>query len=141
MSPKWGESARLRQLDLRSTGDLDQLRAAIARLSDDELLEVVLPPGLHPALELSVPTRGHGELELLLVAKAALPPVLELIGLEPPEPLERILEALARLPRGGSLLAELPRVPWPLFKVLSEQGASSEHLERPDGSCLVCMTK
>lgn len=39
------------------------------------------------------------------------PPIVDLSDLEPCEPLERVLEALARLEPGGVFLARMPRYP------------------------------
>jgi hypothetical protein len=48
--------------------------------------------------------------------------ILDARGLEPPEPMERTLDALATLPPGDRLLLRLPRQPFPLFDLLRRMG-------------------
>lgn len=55
-------------------------------------------------------------------------------GLEPPQPMVRILEALAQLPRGAELLAYTDRRPIHLFSHLEERGFIGESQEQQDGS-------
>jgi uncharacterized protein (DUF2249 family) len=57
-------------------------------------------------------------------------------GLEPPQPLIRILEALAGLADGGQLSARTDRRPMHLYAHLEERGFTAETLEQPDGSFL-----
>jgi uncharacterized protein (DUF2249 family) len=57
-------------------------------------------------------------------------------GLEPPEPMVRILEALAVLPRGSTLLAHTDRSPVHLRPHLEDRGFIGESDPQPDGSCL-----
>jgi len=42
--------------------------------------------------------------------------------LEPPEPFERVMEALSRLEPGGEILLILNREPAPLYRVLERNG-------------------
>ncbi len=58
--------------------------------------------------------------------------ILELRGLQPPEPIVRILDALAREP-GEPLCAILPHEPVPLYALLSERGFAWTGTSRPDG--------
>lgn len=55
-------------------------------------------------------------------------------GLEPPEPLVKILEALATLPARAALRAHTDRRPMHLYQHLEERGLSWETTEQPDGS-------
>ena len=55
-------------------------------------------------------------------------------GLEPPEPLVKILEAVARLPKGATLRAHTDRRPVHLHTHLEERGFSGESEEQGDGS-------
>ena len=83
------------------------------------------------------------ELELLLAAlqekglsrsEAAAPePVMDLRGLQPPEPIVRIFQALERAPR-EPLRVILPHEPVPLYGLLRERGFSWSGSPRPDGS-------
>lgn len=54
-------------------------------------------------------------------------------GLEPPQPLQRILEALAGLPQGAALRARTDRRPMLLYPKLEERGYRYETREADDG--------
>ena len=55
-------------------------------------------------------------------------------GLEPPQPLVKILEAVAILPEGASLRARTDRRPMHLYSRLEERGFVAETKEESDGS-------
>ncbi|HEX9048757.1 MAG TPA: DUF2249 domain-containing protein [Verrucomicrobiae bacterium] len=55
-------------------------------------------------------------------------------GLEPPQPLVKILEALATLPEGAELHAHTDRKPMHLLAELEERGFAYETKEQDDGS-------
>jgi len=57
-------------------------------------------------------------------------------GLEPPQPLVKILEALAKLVPGAELRARTDRRPMHLYSQLQERGFTAETLEQSDGSYL-----
>lgn len=57
-------------------------------------------------------------------------------GLEPPQPMIKILETLAELPDGAQLKARTDRRPMHLYAQLEERGFSAETQEQPDGSFL-----
>ena len=57
-------------------------------------------------------------------------------GLEPPQPLVRILEAAADLPEGAELQARTDRRPIHLYAQLEERGFTAETIDQPDGSFL-----
>ena len=57
-------------------------------------------------------------------------------GLEPPQPLVRILEALANLPANSCLRARTDRKPMHLYAQLEERGFASETEEQTDGTFL-----
>jgi uncharacterized protein (DUF2249 family) len=59
---------------------------------------------------------------------------LDARGLEPPEPLVKILEALAALPAGAQLRAHTDRRPMHLYAQLEERGFAGESTEQSDGS-------
>jgi uncharacterized protein (DUF2249 family) len=63
-------------------------------------------------------------------------PVLEVDarGLEPPQPLVKVLEAAATLPRGARLRAHTDRRPMHLYAQLETRGFVGESEEQPDGS-------
>jgi uncharacterized protein (DUF2249 family) len=47
---------------------------------------------------------------------------LDVRGLEPPEPLEKVLDALDRLPAGDRLCMLIEREPRPLYRILANNG-------------------
>lgn len=55
-------------------------------------------------------------------------------GLEPPQPMVKILEALAALPAGVELRARTDRRPMHLYDQLEERGFAGETQEQNDGS-------
>jgi len=57
-------------------------------------------------------------------------------GLEPPEPMVKILEKLAELPEGAELKARTDRRPLHLYGQLEQRGFIGETNEEPDGSFL-----
>jgi len=79
-------------------------------------------------------SRGVWSLE---VRPPGSPEVVDLRDLEAPEPLERMLEAAARLAPGDSLLARLPRFPRLLLPQLARRGLPWEIYEERDRSALV----
>lgn len=63
-------------------------------------------------------------------------PLIELDarGLEPPQPMMKILEAVAVLPAGATLVAHTDRQPLLLYPLLEQRGFSYETTIQPDGS-------
>ena len=57
-------------------------------------------------------------------------------GLEPPQPMVKILEALAALPAGAELRANTDRRPMHLYAQLEERGFAGESEEQNDGSVI-----
>jgi len=55
-------------------------------------------------------------------------------GLEPPQPMVKILEALASLPEDAALRAHTERKPMHLYALLTERGFVGQTEEQPDGS-------
>ena len=55
-------------------------------------------------------------------------------GLEPPEPLERVMRTLAMLRPGQSIRLLLHREPFPLYPLLAEKGYRHDTQEKADGS-------
>ena len=64
-------------------------------------------------------------------------PYLDNRGLEPPEPMVRILEALNELEVGAELTAQLDREPLLLYPRLTERGFAYSTIAEPDGSHLI----
>lgn len=69
------------------------------------------------------------------------PAIEDLRDLEPPEPLERVLEACSALAPGQVYLARLPRFPRMLIPHLRERGLTFALLEASDGSTLLRVVK
>jgi hypothetical protein len=60
--------------------------------------------------------------------------LLDVSDLPPPEPLERVLDALADLPEGYSLKVRLPMEPVMLYPMLRSMGMLWEHHVTADGA-------
>lgn len=60
--------------------------------------------------------------------------IIDARGLEPPEPFEKAMEAVADLLPGESVTLVLDRMPHPLFRVLERDGYRYSPLIRDDGS-------
>lgn len=67
-----------------------------------------------------------------------MPIVLDVRGLQAPEPLVRVLEALDTLPPDGSVLVRIDCRPVPLFRILERNGYV--HEERPGAQSLLEIT-
>jgi uncharacterized protein (DUF2249 family) len=62
-----------------------------------------------------------------------MPIVIDARNLEPPEPFERVMEALCELEPGGEILLILYREPFPLYRVLERNGYAWRTTPFPDG--------
>lgn len=62
-------------------------------------------------------------------------------GLEPPQPLVAILEALARLPHGTTLRAHTDRRPLLLFPHLENRGFTGQTEDQSDGSFITTIRR
>lgn len=58
--------------------------------------------------------------------------ILDVCGLEPPEPLERVLDALSRLASGRRLRVVIGREPFPLYRILEKNGYAYQTRCRED---------
>ena len=93
--------------------------------------------------ELAELLRSHHAAEMALDPQSAArpipplvlddPPAMDLRGLQPPEPIVRIFEALERGP-GAPLRVILPHEPVPLYGLLHERGYSYAGSPRADGA-------
>lgn len=61
--------------------------------------------------------------------------------LEPPAPLELVLQTLPRLRPGQTLRLLLPREPFPLYPILAERGFSHDTRMEADGSYAVLIRR
>jgi uncharacterized protein (DUF2249 family) len=59
--------------------------------------------------------------------------VIDARNLEPPEPFERVMEALGTLEPGGQIMLILTREPFPLYRVLERNGYRYKTTGYPDG--------
>lgn len=100
-------------------GCLAELAELAALLRSHHAAEVALDPHYG--------TRAAPRLEL------DDPPPIDLRGLQPPEPIVRIFQALERSP-DAPLRVILPHEPVPLYALLRERGFSYTGSPRPDGS-------
>ncbi len=66
---------------------------------------------------------------------------LDVRGLEPPEPLIRILDALESLPAGNTLRAHTDREPCHLFAEAEQRGFRHDCKEQPDGSWVTVLSR
>ena len=62
-------------------------------------------------------------------------------GLEPPEPFERAMEALADLPPGCQFTLLIDRMPHPLLRILERDGYRHEAGFRDDGAVEILITR
>lgn len=58
-------------------------------------------------------------------------------GLEPPEPMEKVLQTLALLRPGQSIRLLLHREPFPLYPLLAERGYRHDATMEADGSYVI----
>jgi len=73
----------------------------------------------------------------LTLPGAAIRPLMDLVDLEAPLPLERILERASALHAGEALAARTPCFPQPLFSLLDRKGLEWEAREDLDESAIV----
>ena len=66
---------------------------------------------------------------------------LDLRGLTPPEPMVRILTALAAVGDGDGIEAILPHAPAPLYALLQERGATWETVSDEPGRFVLLIKK
>ncbi|MCL4801420.1 MAG: DUF2249 domain-containing protein [Burkholderiales bacterium] len=59
--------------------------------------------------------------------------VIDARELEPPEPFERVMEALSDLQQGDRIVLILNREPFPLYRVLERNGYAYAPKSFPDG--------
>lgn len=123
---------------------LEPLLDAWARTTRDGVMVVLLrfdpAPLLAPlaARGVSVALVGDGRDGWALELRGPdAPPALDLRDLEAPEPMQRILEAIAALAPGAALLARTPRFPRMLLPQLERRSLYWEVFEEPDETALV----
>ena len=148
-----GKSVPLAMLDVRPliARGVDPLSAILTKLEElpsTGALVVQAPFRPSPLLSL-LSRRGHGvSAEALSETHWAVEVVVggaltidDLRDFEPPEPMERVLSAVALLAPGGAYLARLPRHPELLLPKLLERGLMVQVAPRGDGSTLLRVEK
>lgn len=83
-------------------------------------------------------TREDG---VVRACRGLLPALVDLTGLEAPEPMMRVLLAFSKLQPGEVFLALLPCRPLPLFPQLEARKAAYEVALRPDGRALLWLSR
>ncbi len=69
------------------------------------------------------------------------PVMVDARGLEPPQPLVAILEALEHLPKGAQMRAQTDRRPRHLYALLEHRGCTGETEEQHDGSFITTIRR
>jgi TusA-related sulfurtransferase len=67
--------------------------------------------------------------------------LLDARGLEPPEPMEKVLQTLALLRPGQTIRMLLHREPFPLYPILAERGYRHDTRMEADGSYVILITQ
>lgn len=71
------------------------------------------------------------------MSAAARERVIDARGMEPPEPMEKVMQALDELRPGESVRMLLHREPFPLYAILAERGYRHETRMEADGSYVI----
>src|SRR5215472_10374627 len=74
-------------------------------------------------------------------APAGMPLDVDARGLEPPQPMVKILEALTTLPQGAALRAHTDRRPVHLYPILESRGFRGNSEEQSDGSFITNISR
>lgn len=143
-------SASVRELDVRPIlaaggAPIGAIMSAIQSLPAGGALRLIAPFEPVPlyaklgelGFDHTTQQRDDGAFEILFAprtTKPSEPVLLDLRGLEPPEPMQRALEAAEQLSPGGVVIALTRFRPVHLISVLDERGFSWESAEKPDGS-------
>jgi hypothetical protein len=147
----------------------DKIQNALSAVGKDEALRLLVPFEPLPLFEVATSKGlGHhasqtadGDWEVIFSPSLAVPapntaacPVscgcepsagttldIDARGLEPPQPMVKILEALAMLPQGAGLRARTDRRPVHLYPILQSRGFTGKSEEQSDGSFLTHITR
>ena len=147
----------------------DKIQNALSAVGQDEGLRLLVPFEPRPLFEIAARKGlGHhasqtaeGDWEVIFSPSLAVPASntptrtvtcgcessgattldVDARGLEPPQPMVKILEALTTLPQGAALLAHTDRRPVHLYPILESRGFRGESQEQTDGSYLTHITR
>ncbi len=100
----------------------DEYRVRLTRVAASSTTPVVRPPDMRPG-----PTSEEATLDVR--------------GLEPPEPMIRILNATETLQEGGRLRAHTERRPIHLYAELTRRGLKHVSEDQSDGSCITMISR
>lgn len=67
--------------------------------------------------------------------------LLDARGLEPPEPMDRVMQTLALLRPGQSIRLLLHREPFPLYPILADRGFRHDTRMEDDGSYVIRISR
>lgn len=67
--------------------------------------------------------------------------LLDARGLEPPEPMEKVMQTLALLRPGQTIRMLLHREPFPLYPILAGRGYRHDTTMQADGSYVILITQ
>jgi uncharacterized protein (DUF2249 family) len=107
------------------------------QMLSDGTFEVIFRPGGAGAGSASPrpsAPAARGEASECGCGSAAAVIELDARGLEPPQPMTRILEAVERLHSGQTLVARTDRRPMHLYPLLEQRGCKAQTRALPDGS-------
>jgi len=124
---------------------------AVSRLRPDDDLQLIAPFEPKPLIGLlngqgfhhQVKDLSGGDFEVHFSREPLVVDAVDLDarGLEPPEPMVRILEAVEKLPRQATLRARTNLRPLHLLARLKERGMSADCTPKPDGSFLTVIRR
>jgi len=140
----------MRDLDVRpmlaaGAGPIGAIMDAVRSLAPGQSLRLIAP--FEPAplyaklgdmgFTHATSQREDGAFEIIFSPAVSCRPdplLLDLRGLEPPQPMMRVLAALDALPAYGAIVALTRFHPVHLLDILEERGFAAESAEQPDGS-------
>ena len=128
----------------RGEHPLAEALATVEALEEQGLLELVAPFEPRPLMaklreagcEVTSARQGDGTW-LVRAGKGGLAPLEDYAELAPPEPMERVLAAVAALPPGAVFVARLPRDPLLVKPHLEARGLAWQVAVRPDGTAVL----
>jgi uncharacterized protein (DUF2249 family) len=135
----------VRQLVATGQGPLLPILDAVHRLPPGAALRLIVPFEPVPlyaklrdeGFDHTTLLRDDGAFEVTFTPRIAQRPdpvLLDLRGLEPPQPMLRVLEQIENLEEGGAIVALTRFRPVHLIEILEERAFTAESALQPDGS-------